>query len=99
MPISPPLPLRRSPPRPAATRDSMRIDAIDLGSNSIHMIVAEADVDGGISTLWRMKEMIGLGRASFPDRVIPREAIDRSIAALARFQQAAQQRQCAKILA
>jgi exopolyphosphatase/guanosine-5'-triphosphate,3'-diphosphate pyrophosphatase len=77
----------------------MRIAAIDVGSNSIHMIVAEAAVDGGITTLWRMKEMIGLGRASFPDRVIPREAIDRAIAALARFQQAAQQRQCEKIVA
>ena len=40
----------------------MRIAAIDIGSNSMHMTVAEADVDGGITTLWRMKEMVGLGR-------------------------------------
>ena len=93
------LPLRRSPPRPAPTRQSMRIAAIDVGSNSIHMIVAEADVEGGITTLWRMKEMVGLGRASFPDRIIPRETIDRAIAVLTRFQQAAQQRQCEKIVA
>jgi exopolyphosphatase/guanosine-5'-triphosphate,3'-diphosphate pyrophosphatase len=77
----------------------MRLAAIDVGTNSIHMVVAEADVEGGISTLWRMKEMIGLGRASFPSRVIPRETIDRAIAVLARFQQAAQQRQCEKIIA
>lgn len=77
----------------------MRIAAIDIGSNSIHMIVSEADVDGGISTLWRMKEMVGLGRASFPSQAISREAIDKALAALARFVAAAQQRQCEKIVA
>ena len=77
----------------------MRIAAIDIGSNSIHMIVAEADVDGGITTLWRMKEMVGLGRESFPSRAIPRETIDRAMAVLARFQQAAQQRQCEHVCA
>jgi exopolyphosphatase/guanosine-5'-triphosphate,3'-diphosphate pyrophosphatase len=76
----------------------MRMAAIDVGTNSIHMIVAEADVDGGLATLWRMKEMVGLGRMSFPSRVIPREAIDRAVAVMARFQQAAQQRQCEKIV-
>jgi hypothetical protein len=57
----------------------MRIAAIDIGSNSIHMIVAEADVEGGITTLWRMKEMVGLGREAFASRAIPREAMKRAI--------------------
>ena len=77
----------------------MRIAAIDIGSNSIHMIIAEANVDGGISTLWRMKEMVGLGRTSFPSQSISREAIDLAQAALSRFIVAAQQRQCEKIIA
>ena len=38
-------------------------------------------VSGGLTTLWRMKEMVGLGRASFPSRLIPREAIDTGAAA------------------
>src|SRR5688500_9041120 len=80
-------------------RRSMRIAAIDIGSNSIHMIVAEAHVEGGITTLWRMKEMVGLGRESFPSRAIPRETIDRAISVLSRFQRAAQQRQCEHIVA
>src|SRR5690349_16730659 len=80
-------------------RRSMRIAAIDIGSNSIHMIVAEADVDGGITTLWRMKEMVGLGRETFPARAIPRETIERAISVLARFQQAALQRQCEHVCA
>src|SRR5690348_9822496 len=91
--------LRRPPARLPAPRQSMRMAAIDIGSNSIHMIIAEADVDGGITTLWRMKEMVGLGRASFPGKQIPREAIDKAVATMARFQQAAQQRQCEKVVA
>jgi exopolyphosphatase/guanosine-5'-triphosphate,3'-diphosphate pyrophosphatase len=77
----------------------MRIAAIDIGSNSIHMIVAEADVEGGITTLWRMKEMVGLGRETFPSRAIPRETIERAMAVLTRFQQAALQRQCEHVCA
>ncbi len=87
----------RRPPQP--TRDSMRIAAIDVGSNSIHMVIAEADVNGGITTLWRMKEMVGLGKSSFPGHAISRDAIERATATMSRFVQAAQQRQCEKIVA
>ncbi len=80
-------------------RESLRLAAIDVGSNSIHMIVAQADADGGITTLWRLKEMVGLGRMSFPSRRLSRDSIDRAIAALERFQQAAHQRQAEKIVA
>jgi exopolyphosphatase/guanosine-5'-triphosphate,3'-diphosphate pyrophosphatase len=77
----------------------LRLAAIDVGSNSIHMIVAQADADGGISTLWRLKEMVGLGRLSFPSRRLNADAMDRAVSVLARFQQAAQQRQAEKIVA
>src|SRR3954470_4130794 len=108
MPALPAHPSRRLPNAPRGdrrrarageARRSMRIAAIDIGSNSIHMIVAEADVDGGISTLWRMKEMVGLGRASFGSSAISRDAIDRAMATMSRFIAAAQQRQCEKIVA
>jgi exopolyphosphatase / guanosine-5'-triphosphate,3'-diphosphate pyrophosphatase len=81
-----------------AGRDSLRIAAIDVGSNSVHMIVAQVDADGGFTTLWRMKEMVGLGRISFPSRKLSGEAIDRAINTLGRFKQAALQRQCEKIV-
>ncbi|MDP9173865.1 MAG: Ppx/GppA family phosphatase [Planctomycetota bacterium] len=80
-------------------RESLRLAAIDVGSNSIHMIVAQADADGGVSTLWRLKEMVGLGRLSFPSRRLTADAINRAVSVLARFQQAAQQRQAEKIIA
>src|SRR5688572_33218095 len=83
-----------SPSRPRAgtnvPRESLRLAAIDVGSNSLHMIVAQVDADGGVTTLWRMKEMIGLGRISFPSRRLTKDSMDRAIAGLARFKQAAQ---------
>jgi exopolyphosphatase / guanosine-5'-triphosphate,3'-diphosphate pyrophosphatase len=78
---------------------SLRLAAIDVGSNSIHMIVAQADADGGITTLWRMKEPVGLGRMSFPSHRLSNEAMDRAITVLERFQQQAMQRQSEKIIA
>jgi exopolyphosphatase/guanosine-5'-triphosphate,3'-diphosphate pyrophosphatase len=81
------------------SRESLRLAAIDVGSNSIHMIVAQADADGGISTLWRLKEMVGLGRLSFPSKRLTVDAMNRAVSVLARFQQAAQQRQAEKIVA
>jgi exopolyphosphatase/guanosine-5'-triphosphate,3'-diphosphate pyrophosphatase len=89
-------------PRPAATDSDtgiLRLAAIDVGSNSLHMIVAQADADGGVTTLWRLKEMVGLGRMSFPSHHLSQEAMDRAIVTLRRFQQEAQRRQCEKILA
>src|SRR5688572_15262375 len=80
-------------------RTNFRIAAIDVGSNSLHMVVAQVDADGGVTTLWRMKEMVGLGRISFPSRRLTKDAMDRALMSLGRFKQAAQQRQAEKILA
>jgi exopolyphosphatase/guanosine-5'-triphosphate,3'-diphosphate pyrophosphatase len=87
----------RIPVLPA--RSEFRVAAIDVGSNSLHMVIALADPDGAITTLFRMKEMVGLGRISFPSKRLTAEAMDRAIATLARFQQAARRRNCEKILA
>ena len=84
--------------RPQPT-DSYRLAAIDVGSNSIHMVVAQADPDGGLTTLWRMKEPVGLGRGSFPSRRLSRETMDRAVQTLGRFKQAAIQRRAEKTVA
>src|SRR3954451_6602144 len=86
-------------PLPLSDRPEFRIAAIDVGSNSLHMAIAQADTDGSITTLWRMKEMVGLGRISFPSRNLSTEAMDRAITTLGRFQQAARVRGCEKVLA
>lgn len=84
---------------PAPHAAEMRLAAIDVGSNSLHMVIAQADPDGAVTTLWRMKEMVGLGRMSFPSHHLSKEAMDRAAGALARFQQVARVRGCEKILA
>jgi exopolyphosphatase / guanosine-5'-triphosphate,3'-diphosphate pyrophosphatase len=88
--------------RPAAAgtdKASLRLAAIDVGSNSIHMIIAQADADGAVTTLWRMKEHVGLGRMSFPSHRLSDEAMDAAITTLARFKQIAHQRGAEKIIA
>src|SRR6266581_4070137 len=98
MPLSPATAIRRrssiEPPRP-----DLRLAAIDVGSNSLHMIVAQIGVDGAVTTLWRAKEMVGLGRASFPSQRLSRDAMEQAILALRRFQQEAFTRHCEKIIA
>lgn len=80
-------------------RELLRLAAIDVGTNSIHMIVAQVDADGAVTTLWRMKEPVGLGRLSFPNKRFTDAAMDPAVATLARFQQAAVQRGAEKIIA
>lgn len=83
----------------AVSNAALRIAAIDVGSNSIHMIVAQADADGGVTTLWRLKEMVGLGRISFPSHRLTYEAMDRAVETLRRFGQEAQRRGCERVVA
>src|SRR4051794_41829377 len=68
-----------APPGP-----EFRIAAIDVGSNSLHMVVAQADPDGGVTTLWRMKEMVGVGRISFPSKKLTPGAMGRALGTLRR---------------
>lgn len=84
---------------PASSRGVARFAAIDVGSNSLHMIISQVDADGGTTALWRMKEMVGLGRTSFPSHHLSQEAMDRAIHMLGRFQSIAQRRGCEKVVA
>jgi exopolyphosphatase/guanosine-5'-triphosphate,3'-diphosphate pyrophosphatase len=79
--------------------DELRIAAIDVGSNSLHMIVAQVDSCGGISVLWRMREMVGLGRISFPSKRLTKEAMGRAMMTLQRFLAEAHRWQCEDVIA
>jgi exopolyphosphatase/guanosine-5'-triphosphate,3'-diphosphate pyrophosphatase len=69
---------------------------MDVGSNSLHMVVAQVDAAGGVTVLWRAREMVGLGRMSFPSRRLSREAIERAMVTLRRFSREAKRWQCEK---
>lgn len=63
----------------------MRIAAIDVGSNSIHMVVAEASAGGHFIVLDRAKEMVRLGRRSLTTGQLGLRAMEEGIRALATF--------------
>ncbi len=77
----------------------MRLAAVDVGSNSIHMIIAQVDAGGGLTVLAREREMVGLGRASFPSHRLTRESMERAQLTLRRFAAEAHRWQCEQLVA
>jgi exopolyphosphatase/guanosine-5'-triphosphate,3'-diphosphate pyrophosphatase len=60
----------------------MRIAALDVGSNSFHLIVADIGTGGHITVLDRAKEMVRLGDSTLHHGVIPPEVFRRGLDAL-----------------
>lgn len=63
----------------------MRLAAIDVGSNSVHMIVADATREGRVEVVDRVKEMVRLGRRSFTTGKLTDEAMDLAVRSLTNF--------------
>jgi exopolyphosphatase/guanosine-5'-triphosphate,3'-diphosphate pyrophosphatase len=63
----------------------VRIAAIDIGTNSIHVVVAEATAHGGFDVLDREREVVQVGRGSFAGGRLRADAIARTADSLARF--------------
>jgi exopolyphosphatase/guanosine-5'-triphosphate,3'-diphosphate pyrophosphatase len=60
--------------RPPATAAARRFAAIDIGSNSIHMVVVEPDGAGSYRVLAREREMVRLGKSALADGALSRRA-------------------------
>jgi exopolyphosphatase/guanosine-5'-triphosphate,3'-diphosphate pyrophosphatase len=60
--------------------------AVDLGSNSFHMIVARV-ADGQIQVIDRLKEMVRLGEGLTEEKTLQPEVAERALACLERFGQ------------
>jgi exopolyphosphatase/guanosine-5'-triphosphate,3'-diphosphate pyrophosphatase len=63
----------------------VRIAALDLGSNSFHLLVVEARPDGSFLPLAREKEMLRLGDVVARDGALTEEAIEAAIETVRRF--------------
>jgi exopolyphosphatase/guanosine-5'-triphosphate,3'-diphosphate pyrophosphatase len=63
----------------------VRIAAMDLGTNSFHLLVVDANPDGSIPPVLREKEMLRLGDAVGPAGRISEPAADSALAAVRRF--------------
>src|SRR4051794_40092743 len=66
----------------------MKLAAIDVGTNSFHLLVARVGADGVIEALDRVKEMVRLGDSAFKG-VISADAFTRGADALRRFRDVA----------
>lgn len=66
---------------PSVARKPYRLAAIDVGTNSIHMIIVEAG-NRGFRIIDKEKEMVQLGRGSLGGQPLTDEAMRRGIAAL-----------------
>jgi len=63
----------------------MRVAAIDVGSNSIHMVIAQVESDGRFTVLDRAKEMVRLGHRTLTNGRLSAEAMHTGIRTLAAF--------------
>ncbi len=76
----------------------MRIATIDIGTNSIHMVIADTIAPGVFEVVDREREVVQIGRGSFRTGRLRRNAIVRSVDALTRFVQLARRLRSDRIL-
>lgn len=67
-------------------QDDSLVAAVDLGSNSFHMLIARVR-DGQVQVIDRMKEMVRLAGGLQADGSLAEEAMERGVACLTRFGQ------------
>src|ERR1041385_6207257 len=67
----------------------MRIAAIDIGTNSIHMIVVQVRPDLSFEVIDREKEMVRLGAGGLDGRAVADSAMAAARAALSKFRRLA----------
>src|SRR5438552_16400217 len=68
----------------------MRIAAIDIGTNSIHMIVVQIRTDLSFEVIDREKEMVRLGAGGLDGRALTPEAMHAALQVLAKFRRLAE---------
>ena len=73
--------------------------AIDLGTNSFHLLVADVHPDGHIDPIVREKEMLRLGDVVSRHGHIPSTAADQAVATVRRFRLLAEAASTDEILA
>src|SRR5262245_43927608 len=77
----------------------MKIAAIDLGSNSIHMIIVEVNATGAFRVVDRETEMVRLGAGTLTTGLLPEVSMQRALSILKAFRRLAEIQGVEKILA
>src|SRR5215475_12529468 len=68
----------------------MRIAAIDIGTNSVHMIVCRIRPDLSFEVIDREKDMIRLGAGGLEGRVLPETSMTVAMQTLSKFRRLAE---------
>ena len=76
-----------------------RLAVIDVGTNTVRLLVAESDGRSAYRTLLTAQEITRLGQGLLPDRELQAEPIRRTIRALRRYRELAEAQGAAAILA
>src|SRR6202163_1894354 len=77
----------------------MRIAAIDIGTNSLHMIVVRVRPDLSFEIIDREKEMVRLGAGGLDGRALTPEAAHAALQVLSKFRRLAESHRVDKIIA
>jgi len=77
----------------------MHLAAIDIGTNSLHMIIVRVTSDGSFEVIGREKDMVRLGAGGLEGRPLNEGAMDAALQTLARFKRLAESRNVDEIIA
>jgi len=77
----------------------LRLAAIDIGTNSVHMIVVRVRPDFSFEIVDREKEMVRLGAGGLDGKKLTPEAMNAALQALSKFARLAQSHQVDEVLA
>ena len=77
----------------------MRLAAIDVGSNSVHMVIADVGAGGRIEVVDRVKEMVRLGRRAFTTGRLAPDAMQLAARTLRTFARLARARHVEQLTA
>ena len=77
----------------------MRIAAIDIGTNSIHMIVVQIRPDLSFEVIDREKEMVRLGAGGLDGRALTPEAMHAALQVLSKFRRLAESHRVDQVIA
>ncbi|MBC8043985.1 MAG: Ppx/GppA family phosphatase [Rhizobacter sp.] len=84
------LPSLPSKPVKSVSSNPLRLAAIDIGTNSVHMILVELRPDLSFHTIDRAKDMVRIGEGSITTKVLTRPAMDKGIETLIKFRKLAE---------
>src|SRR2546429_7841142 len=77
----------------------MRLAAVDIGTNSVHMIVVRVRPDLSFEVIDREKAMVRLGAGGLDGRALTSEAMTAALQALSKFKRLAESHRVDEILA